>query len=89
MNLYLDALGYCVGKLGHRQQAIEYERRAVALEPDNYKFLNDLGWSLLEDRQYDEAQALLEKSIALSPPDYEFARNNLKILMSRRKQKAR
>jgi tetratricopeptide (TPR) repeat protein len=89
VGLYLDALGYCVGKQGHLEQALEYERRAVALEPENYRFLNDLGWSLVELKRYDEAESVLGKAVALSPPDYERARVNLKELERRRKRSRR
>ncbi|NTV35056.1 MAG: hypothetical protein HGA50_17440, partial [Deltaproteobacteria bacterium] len=56
------------------------------LEPDNYLHLNDLGYSLLEAGFLEEAERLLRRSISLAPPDYRFARNNLKLLYERKKK---
>ena len=56
------------------------------LEPNNYKHLNDLGYSLFEAGKFDEAEQVLKKSISLAPEDYEFPRNNLKELSERRKK---
>ncbi|MBW2266614.1 MAG: hypothetical protein JRF28_10740 [Deltaproteobacteria bacterium] len=59
-------------------------RLADALEPNNYKHLNDLGYSLLEAGKLDEAEEVLQRSISLAPPEYEFSRNNLIELRERR-----
>ena len=68
------------------EDSVEKHRRADALEPDNYKHLNDLGYSLLEAGKFDEAQKALQRSISLAPPDYEFSRNNLSELREKRKE---
>lgn len=41
-SLYFDSSGYCLGKLRRFEEAVEKHRQAVALEPTNYKYLNDL-----------------------------------------------
>ncbi len=87
--LYWDALCYCMGKLGRTDEALEYARRAVALEPDNYFYLNNLGWSLVELRRYEEAEEVLGKALNLSPDDDHLAQNNLDELRRRRKLSAR
>ena len=69
--------GYCCGKLDRPEEAIAAHRRAVELDPRSHLWLNDLGYSLMEARQYSEALPILEQAVALSPPDYELARNNL------------
>jgi Flp pilus assembly protein TadD len=51
---------------------------ALALDPNNYHLLNDLGWTLSESGQFAEAEALLEKAIDVAPPGDDLARNNLK-----------
>lgn len=84
---YPDALGYCLAKLGKLPEALEQQRRAVALRPEDAKLLNDLGWSLVESKMYDEAQNVLEKARALAPPDYDGPKNNLAEL-SRRMRRA-
>ena len=76
--------GYCYHKLGNSEESIRKERKAVELEPDNYLHLNDLGYGLLEAGQFEEAESLLKRSISLAPPDYEFAKNNLKYLYEKK-----
>jgi|GEM_PF-794967 len=84
--VYSIGSGACLGELGHDEESVKKHRRADALEPDNYKHLNDLGYSLLEAGEFDEAEEVFQKSIALSPPDYEFPRNNLSDLKEKRKE---
>jgi Flp pilus assembly protein TadD len=82
--VYILGSGYCLGKLGRHEDSVKKHRRADALEPNNYKHLNDLGYALFEAGKFDEAEKMLEKSISLAPPDYEFPRNNLVELQKRR-----
>ncbi len=77
--------GFCLGKLGHYEKSVERHRVADALEPGNYKHLNDLGYSLLEAGKLDEAEEVLRRSISLAPSDYEFPQNNLSELRERRR----
>jgi Flp pilus assembly protein TadD len=79
--------GYCLGKLGHFDESVEKNRRAVELNPDNHVYLNDLGYSLLEAKKFDESEKILKKSISKAPADYDLARNNLKRLKEVRKSK--
>jgi tetratricopeptide (TPR) repeat protein len=87
--VYPAGLGYCLGKLGQHSESVAQHRRAVELEPDNYQHLNDLGWSLTEAGQYDEAHQVLEKAAAVAPADYELPQINLKELERRRSNSAR
>ena len=73
-------------KLGRIEESIRKGRRSVELEPNNYFHLNDLGYSLLEAGLFKEAETVLKRSISLAPPEYEFARNNLKLLYERQKE---
>lgn len=75
--VFHSGLGYCLGKLVKRTEAIAAHRQAVELEPRSHLWLNDLGFSLIEAGQYAEALPILEEAAALAPPDYELARNNL------------
>jgi len=43
----------------------------------SHALLNDLGWTLYQAGYPEEAEAALEKSVRLAPPDYELARKNL------------
>ena len=79
--IYPAGLSYCFGKLGMHEEAVTKALQAVELDPDSYLHLNDLGWSLYEAGKLDEAEAALRRSIALAPDDYEYARNNLEIVM--------
>jgi len=63
---------------GHHDEAIAASRAALALEPDNQKLVNDLGWSLQQAGIIDEARAILERAVAMDPTD-ELARENLRI----------
>ena len=82
--VYAIGAGYCLGKLGCYEESVERHRHADVLEPDNYKHLNDLGYSLLEAGKFDEAEEVLKRSISLAPPDYEFPQNNLIELIERK-----
>lgn len=84
----LGGLGYCLGKLKRMDESVAVQRRALALDPNNYHLLNDLGWALTESGQFAEAEALLEKARHLAPPGDDLARNNLED-MRRRKRSAR
>ncbi len=80
--LFHSGLGYCLAKLGRRTEAVDAHRRAVDLEPRSHLWLNDLGFSLMETRQYAEALPVLEQAAVLAPPDYVLAKNNLARLRS-------
>lgn len=67
----------------------EKHRRVNDLEPDNYKHLNDLGYSLLEAGKFDEAEEVLQRSISLAPAEYQFPHNNMSILTEKRERKSR
>jgi tetratricopeptide (TPR) repeat protein len=83
--LYFIGSGYCLGKLRRHKTAVEKHRRAVKLEPNNYKHLNDLGFSLLEAGDFVEGEETLKNSISLAPEEYEIPRNNLKELKKMKK----
>jgi Flp pilus assembly protein TadD len=67
-------------KTGRMDVSVAHHRRAVELEPENYLHLNDLGYSLLEAGQYDEAEEVLQRAVQLAPPDYDRAKGNLEHL---------
>lgn len=73
-----QGIGCCAGHEGHHEEAITASRAALALEPDNQKFVNDLGWSLYQAGVIDEARAVLERAVAMDPTD-ELAAENLRI----------
>ena len=75
--LYWSGVGYCLGKLGARYGAVTAARKAVDLDAKNPVLLNDLGWALIEAGCYEEARSILQKVIAMTPPDYELPRRNL------------
>ena len=83
--LYYTGSAYCFSKLRNIAESIRKGRRAVELEPNNYRHLNDLGYSLLEAGLLEEAKSVLKQSISLAPAEYEFPRNNLKLLYERQK----
>ncbi|MEW6107448.1 MAG: tetratricopeptide repeat protein, partial [Bacillota bacterium] len=50
-----NGIAYCYAKLGHYRKAVSHSRRAVELEPDNAVYMSDLGYTLLEAGNLDEA----------------------------------
>jgi len=75
--VFWSGVGYCLGRLGRKTEAVGAARRAVALEPSSAFRLNDLGWALLEAQSYTEARSTLEQAVALAPADYQLPRGNL------------
>lgn len=78
--LYHAGLGYCVASSGRMVESVAHHRRAVWLEPINYLHLNDLGYSLLQVGEYDEAEKVLQRAVELAPPEYDLAKRNLEHL---------
>jgi tetratricopeptide (TPR) repeat protein len=84
---FWSGVGYCLGRLGRKAEAVAAARRALALEPSSAVRLNDLGWALLEAQSYPEARSVLEQAVALAPADYDLPRANLRQLEERSEQK--
>lgn len=76
--VFHQGVGCCAGHEGLHEEAIEASRRALELEPGNARFVNDLGWSLLESGRLSEAQETLSRAVAMDPDD-ELARENLRL----------
>jgi Tfp pilus assembly protein PilF len=76
-----QGLGCCAGHQGLFEKAVEASRRALGLEPENQKLVNDLGWSLFQAGRLKEAEEVLLKAVAMGPSD-ELARENLRICRS-------
>lgn len=75
--VYPAGLSYCLSRLGLHEEAVVKARRADTLAPGNHIHLNDLGWTLYQAGYLEKAEATLEKSVRLAPPDYDLARKNL------------
>ncbi len=65
------------------EKAIEASQRALELEPDNQKLVNDLGWSQFQAGRIEEAEHTLSRAVAMDPSD-ELARENLRFCRSAR-----
>jgi len=76
-----QGLGCCAGHQGLFEKAIEASQRAIELEPDNQKLVNDLGWSLYQAGRLMEAEHILLKAVAMDPSD-ELARENMRLCKS-------
>ena len=81
-----QGLGCCAGHEGRHDEAVAASERAVQLEPDNQKFVNDLGWSLLEAGRLEEAEKVLAQAVSMDPSG-ELARENLRICKARSEQR--
>lgn len=73
-----QGLGCCAGHQGLFDKAIEASRRALELEPDNQRLMNDLGWSLFQAGRLEEAEQVLSEAVAMDPVD-ELPRENLRL----------
>lgn len=80
-----QGIGCCAGHERCHEEAIEAFKRAMQLAPDNQKFVNDLGWCLLEAGRIEEAHSTLERAASMDPAD-ELARENLRICEERQKK---
>lgn len=72
--------GICALKLGMIMESVAHHRRAVELEPNNFRHLNDLGYSLVEALQFDEAEEVLQRAVQLAPHDFDLPKANLDYL---------
>ena len=71
-----DYAGYGFNALNEHSKAIEYGMKAVALEPKNSYYLNNLGMFYLSDKYFDEAKKYFNLSIK-ADPEHENPKNNL------------
>jgi tetratricopeptide (TPR) repeat protein len=66
----LNYLGYMLADRGLRlQEASGYIERAVALEPNNYAFLDSLGWVYFRMNRLDDAEKELQRSVEIMSKD--------------------
>jgi len=54
---------------GKREEAVQSARKAVALEPFNPAIRKTLLYQLIQDKQYDQVEAEMEKYLQLFPED--------------------
>jgi len=73
-----QGIGCCAGHQGLREEAVAASRTACEIEPENQTLVNDLGWSLYQAGQLEEARQVLERAVAMNPSD-ELAAENLRI----------
>ena len=62
-------LGNAEEHLGHRAEAEEAFRKALAIDPASRDALNNLAWLLYQQKQLDEAESLARKALAQPGPD--------------------
>jgi len=72
-----QGVGCCAGHEGRHDEAIAASKAALALDPENQKYVNDLGWSLFEAGLLVEARQVLKRAVAMDPSD-DLARENLR-----------
>jgi tetratricopeptide (TPR) repeat protein len=66
----LNYLGYMLADQNVRlQEAQDYIKRAVSLEPNNYAFLDSLGWVYFRLNRLDDAEHELTRSVQLVAKD--------------------
>lgn len=82
VGVFQQGIGCCAGHEALCEEAISASRAALALEPDNQRFVNDLGWTLYEAGRFQEALAVLQRAVAMDKKDA-LAAENLKICSKR------
>lgn len=66
----LNYLGYMLADQNVRlDEAQDFIKRAIRLQPDNYAFLDSLGWVYFHQNRLDEAEHELTRSLQLSGKD--------------------
>ena len=63
----LHKLGYAVAQRGDRQQAVEYYRRALAIDSEMFEVHNNLGLLLHSGKDFETAIAHFEKALEIDP----------------------
>jgi len=79
--VFHQGIGCCAGHLDLHEDAIAASRAALDLEPENQKFVSDLGWTLYKAGKTDEAERVLERAVAMDPTDA-LAAENLRVCRS-------
>ena len=78
VGVFQQGIGCCAGHESLRKEAISASRAALALEPKNQRFVNDLGWTLYEAGRFQEAFTVLKRAVAMDTKDA-LAAENLRI----------
>ncbi len=54
-------------RVGEREEALEYFKKAEALTPENPELLSDYGYALYKMKKLNEAEKVLQRSVKLEP----------------------
>ena len=82
IDIFYSGLSYCQGLAGNMDEAVRWAKKSVQLSPDNYIFINDLGYWLMAARRFKDAEIVLQQVITRFPGNSKRAKNNLKLLHS-------
>jgi len=64
----LNYLGYMLAEHTDRlTEAVSLVQQALKVDPDNGSYLDSLGWALVQQKKYDEAEPLLKRAAAQMP----------------------
>ncbi len=63
----LLAVGSLEYQLGRKEDALAHARKAVEISPADAVLVCDLGWALVENHRYAEAEACLLQASAMAP----------------------
>src|SRR5262249_19109958 len=76
-NNYLayNNLGYFLSQRGHPEQAKEYYRKSLSINPQYQDALNNLGFALAGEKRYAEAIPYYEAALRVSPNHPEIHNN--------------
>ena len=68
----LQDMSAVASTLGDYQEAVSLQQQAIELDPRNPDRLFGLGWVYLEQRQFSEARAMLDRALELEPDNARF-----------------
>ena len=64
----LNYLGYMLAEHTSRlDEAVSLVQQALKVDPDNGSYMDSLGWALVQQKKYDEAEPLLKRAAAQLP----------------------
>ena len=83
-----QGLACCAGHEGAIDEALAASRRAVDLDPNNAVYVSDLGWTLVLDERFQEAEVTFHRALVMDPTN-ERAQANLGYCREKMAEKGR
>ena len=66
-----ELTGYILRRRGKHEEGLQYQKRALELDPRNFFTLQQIAFSYVNLRRYSEEAAVLDRGLAIKPDDVE------------------